>query len=90
MAITKKAISLNISRKLGLSQKESLKLVNFFFSFIKENKNHDININNFGLFKYSNTPLRIGRNPKTLENFTIKPRKKLNFKASQNLKKILN
>ena len=90
MAVTKKIISSNISYKLELSQKESLELVDLFFCFLRDNKDHHININNFGLFKSSNTPQRIGRNPKTLEIFEIKPRKKVSFKAATSIKKLIN
>ena len=36
------------------------------------------------------TVKRIGRNPKTKESYIIMPRKKLNFRGSNILKKFLN
>ena len=48
------------------------------------------NIKNFGSFNYKKTPKRIGRNPKTLEEFEIKARKKLTFRPAEEIKKTLN
>ena len=47
-------------------------------------------MSNFGSFIYKKTPKRIGRNPKTLEEFVIKPRQKLTFKPSEEVKQNLN
>ena len=90
MTITKKNLVTNISKKLGLSQKDSLFFVNSFFKSIIDNHIHGINISNFGSFIYKKTPKRIGRNPKTLEEFEIKARKKLTFKPAEEIKKSLN
>ncbi|MBC8476354.1 MAG: HU family DNA-binding protein, partial [Gammaproteobacteria bacterium] len=37
-----------------------------------------------------NSPKRIGRNPKTKEEYEIRARKKLSFKASNKIKSLLN
>ena len=88
MSVTKKHLANNISKKLGLSQKDSLFFVRSFFMVIA--KNNNININNFGTFRLKQTPSRIGRNPKTLEEFQIKAREKLIFKPSDEIKRNLN
>ena len=90
MSITKKDLAKNISNKLGLSQKDSLFFVNSFFKSIVNNSKAALNISNFGSFSYKKTPKRIGRNPKTLEEFNIKPRVKLSFKPSDEIKKNIN
>ena len=90
MTVTKKSLVTNISKKLGLSQKDSLFFVNSFFKSIVDNHRHGVNISNFGSFIYKKTPKRIGRNPKTLERFEIKARKKLTFRPSEETKKSLN
>ena len=90
MSLTKKDLAKNISTKLGLSQKDSLFFVNSFFKSIIDNHKHGVNISNFGSFIYKKTPNRIGRNPKTLERFEIKARKKLTFRPSEETKKSLN
>ena len=90
MSLTKKDIANNISKKLGLSQKDSLFFVQNFFKILINNKTKNININKFGTFIYKKTPKRIGRNPKTLEEFDIKPRQKLSFKPSEEIKNNIN
>ncbi len=88
MSVTKKQLANHISKKLGLSQKDSLFFVNSFFKIIV--KNNKISINNFGTFQQKETPSRIGRNPKTLQEFKISARKRLNFKPSDEIKRNLN
>ena len=90
MSLTKKDLANNISKKLGLSQKDSLFFVQNFFKILINNKTKNININKFGTFIYKKTPKRIGRNPKTLEEFDIKPRQKLSFKPSEEIKNNIN
>ena len=80
----------NISNKLGLSQKDSLLFIQHFFSFLTNNHSKRINIHNFGTFINKVTPERIGRNPKTKEEFVINPRFKLSFKPSGNIKNLIN
>ncbi len=90
MSKTKKDLANNISKKLRLSKKDSLFLVQNFFRTLIENKNKHINISNFGTFIYKQTPTRIGRNPKTLQEFKIKSRQKLTFKPSDEVKQNIN
>ena len=90
MSLTKKDLANNISTKLGLSQKDSLFFVKYFFKTLIENKNKHINISNFGTFIYKKTPTRIGRNPKTLQEFKIRSRQKLTFNPSDEIKQNIN
>jgi len=90
LSLTKKDLSNNLSIKLGLSKKDSLFFVQHFFKMLIDNKRSNININKFGTFSYKKTPKRIGRNPKTLQEFEIKPRKKLTFKPSEKIKQNIN
>ena len=89
-SVTKKDLAKNISNKLGLSQKDSLFFVIHFFEFLINNHSNRINIHNFGSFVSKKTPKRIGRNPKTLQEFKIKARKKVNFRPSEEVKKSIN
>ncbi len=75
---------------MGLSKKDSLFFVTSFFKIIADNGHNKISINNFGSFELKETPTRIGRNPKTLEEFNIRARKKLSFKPSDEIKRNLN
>ena len=88
MSVTKKDLAKNISKKIGLSHKDSLFFVKEFFKVLADNKSS--NINKFGTFLYKKTPKRIGRNPKTLQEFKIKPRQKLTFKPSEEIKRNIN
>ncbi len=90
MSVTKKDLAKNISQKLGLSQKDSLFFVQNFFKMLIDNKSKNININKFGTFSYKKTPKRIGRNPKTLEEFSIKSRLRLTFQPSDKVKQTIN
>ncbi len=90
MSLTKKDLANNISNKLRLSKKDSLFLVQHFFEMLIKNKNKNINIKNFGTFIFKKTPQRIGRDPKSLQEFEIKARKKLVFRPSEEVKKNIN
>ena len=90
MSLTKKDLAKNISTKLGLSQKDSLFFVHNFFNALIDNKSCNININKFGTFSFKKAPKRIGRNPKTLEEFIIKPRQRLCFQPSDKIKQTIN
>ena len=88
---TKKCISKNVASELGIPLKKSSDIVNTFINTIKKNSsNNSIKLSGFGSFFYHQTPKRVGRNPKTKESYIIEPIKKLNFRASNILRKILN
>ena len=90
MGFGKKDIINNISSKAHISSESSSSVLEGFLSFIKQNKGHKIKISKFGTFYLHNSPSRIGRNPKTKEEYEIQSFKKLSFKASNNIRSILN
>ena len=90
MGFGKKDIIKNISSKALISSKTSSFVLEAFLSFIKQNKRHQIKIPKFGTFYLHKSPPRIGRNPKTKEEFKIVASKKLTYKASNKIKSILN
>ena len=91
MSLGKKDIVINISSKAHISRVISAQLVKSFFNILKSSSSgNTVKIANFGTFYKRITPERIGRNPKTKEEYTIKARKRISFKASRNLIKILN
>jgi len=91
MSIAKKDIVRNISSKAHISSITSKLLLNSFLNIIKlHSKTKLVKISNFGSFNTYITPARIGRNPKTNEEFTITARSKLSLNTSQHIKKILN
>ena len=91
MSVSKNKIAKEISKTVDLTLNDSLSLLNSFTAIIKkESTIKKVKISRFGTFYFKETLKRIGRNPKTKESYIIKPRKKLNFRASNILKKILN
>ena len=90
MGFGKKDIVKNISSKALFSSKTSSLFLEAFLSFIKQNKNHKIKISKFGTYYLHKSPARIGRNPKTKEEYKIPASEKLSFKASNKVKAILN
>jgi|TARA_B110000285_G_C14991897_1_gene546786 nucleoid DNA-binding protein len=89
--ITKKDLSNIIFSKIGLSKSYvniiTDDLINILIQKIKLGK---LNITNFGVFNVINKSERIGRNPKSKENFIISSRSSITFKASKYLIKKIN
>ena len=89
MGFGKKDIVKNISSKALITSRSSSLVLEAFLSFIKQNKRHRIKISKFGTYSLHKSPARIGRNPKTKEEFKILASEKLAFKASNKVKSIL-
>lgn len=91
MNITKKRLAENIAANTNISLEDSKSLVSAFFSLKSEAlKTRNIKISKFGAFYKKITPKRIGRNPKTMEEYLIPEKLKISFKSSNLIKKILN
>tara|TARA_B100002051_G_scaffold107612_1_gene102660 strand:- start:1157 stop:1429 length:273 start_codon:yes stop_codon:yes gene_type:complete len=90
LSLGKKDIVKNISSEAFLSKSDSKDLLESFLDFIKKNSSNSVKILNFGTFYNHKSPKRIGRNPKTREEFIISKREKIVFKASSVVKNILN
>tara|TARA_Y100000385_G_C12593759_1_gene425829 strand:- start:47 stop:322 length:276 start_codon:yes stop_codon:yes gene_type:complete len=91
VSLGKKDISKNISTKAHFSLNESEIFLNSFLKLLKDkSSNNLIKISKFGTFEKKITPQRIGRNPKTKEEFIINKRLKFTFKSSNNVKSFLN
>ena len=91
MSLGKKDISKNIRSKARISSNLSISLLNTFIRIIQNSsKNKTIKISGFGTFLTKKSPARIGRNPKTKEEFLISERSKLTFKSSNQVKSIIN
>ncbi len=87
----KNYISREISSSTKLSIDVSKKILESFLNIIKKNaKSKKIKLSHFGSFEFKITPKRIGRNPKTKESYIIPSMNKLNFKASNKIKKLIN
>jgi len=81
----------NLSNQTGFSLNLSKKLINdLIYILHKSIKSGNLNIKNLGSFKLLKKKERLGRNPKTKEEFLISERKTLSFIASKQILDILN
>ena len=88
---TKKDISLKLSKKTGFPHSLSNKLINDLLeTIICEIKNDKLIIQGIGTFILTPKNQRIGRNPKTKEEFVISKRKVIKFVVSKKLIDKLN
>ena len=91
MSLGKKDIVKNINSKALISSSQSKLLLKKLINIIcTESLTRPVKISNFGTFYIHKTPKRLGRNPKTKEEFVIKERKKLSLSISNNVKKFFN
>ena len=89
--ITKNDFSKYMSDETGFPISLSKKIVDdLLIIFTEMIKNNDLVLKNIGTFKLSKKNERIGRNPKTKEEFLISKRKSIRFIVSKNLTKVLN
>jgi len=77
--------------KTGFSSNFSKKLIDDLIEiFIEVIKTGDLNLKNIGSFKIINKKERMGRNPKTKEEFIISSRKSISFIPSKKLLQNIN
>tara|TARA_S200000501_G_scaffold68581_1_gene60379 strand:+ start:2897 stop:3175 length:279 start_codon:yes stop_codon:yes gene_type:complete len=92
MNLTKKDLSTILKKELGLSFDISDSLVDEFFlsirSTLRSQKN--IKLSGFGTFETFRTKERMGRNPKSMENFKIPSQNKVRFSSTSKAKYFLN
>jgi integration host factor subunit alpha len=91
MSFGKQDICNNISSKALIPKDKSKEFFSKFLNLVTSNsKSRKVKISNFGTFYTKNTPQRLGRNPKTKEEFIISKRSKLFFKPSNKIRSIIN
>ena len=92
MTLTKKELAQNLSDQTELSLADAKKFVNLFFDTIKEqlNSGKTVKLSGFGTFDIVQTKERVGRNPKTMEEFPIPSKRKVKFTVSPKVKKSIN
>ncbi|MDO8722305.1 MAG: integration host factor subunit alpha [Syntrophales bacterium] len=90
--MTKIDIVQNVCGKVGLSKKDSAKIVESVFDIMKGclTRGEKLKISGFGNFVVKEKNSRRGRNPQTGDSIEISARKVLTFKSSQVLRKALN
>jgi integration host factor subunit alpha len=91
MSFTKSDISKNITLKTSISNQLAKQLLDEFIQVVvSASSKSQVNISGFGTFVRKKTPSRIGRNPKTGEEFEISERSKLNLILSNKIKEKIN
>ena len=90
--ITRDEIAEAMKNEFGFNRKLCLDIVNDIVEIIINGLQSDkkVKIHNFGTFKLNNKNSRIGRNPKTKEQYNIARRNVITFKASKILLKYIN
>jgi len=92
VTLTKKELAQNLSDQTELSLADAKKIVYLFFDTIKEllNSGKTVKLSGFGTFDIVQTKERVGRNPKTMEEFPIPSKRKVKFTVSPKVKKSIN
>ena len=90
--ISRDEIASAMKSEFGFNRKLCLDIVNDIIDIIIDGLKVDkkVKIHNFGTFKLNSKKGRIGRNPKTKEEFNISSRNVITFKASKILLKYIN
>ena len=90
--ISRDEIAQAMQSEFGFNRKLCLDIINDIVDIIIEGLQSDnsVKIHNFGTFKLNKKGSRIGRNPKTKEEFNISSRNVITFKASKLLLKYIN
>tara|TARA_B100000945_G_C20297088_1_gene556185 strand:- start:12 stop:314 length:303 start_codon:yes stop_codon:yes gene_type:complete len=90
--ITKKDLKNEIHYNFGFPDVLSQKILNSFFNIITKGliRDSEVKITKFGKFKILNKKERIGRNPKSKEEFSVSKRKVVSFYLSSSIKKKIN
>lgn len=80
-----------IFEKVGLSKKEAQDIIEIIFNTLRQAfiEGESVKISGFGTFNVRKKNSRRGRNPQTGEALEITPRRVLAFKASNQLKEII-
>ena len=92
MNLTKKHLSATLKKELKLSVDISDSLVDEFFQAIKMTlrSQKNLKLSGFGSFETYITKERIGRNPKSMENYRIPAQNKVRFSPTSKAKYFLN
>jgi len=90
--ISRDEIAEAMKNEFGFNRNQCLDIVNDIIDIIIDGLKSDkiVKIHNFGTFKMNNKRSRLGRNPKTKEEYKISSRNVVTFKASKVLLKFVN
>jgi integration host factor subunit alpha len=89
--MTKADLVEKIFEKIGLSKKEAQEIIEILFDTMKQAsvEGESIKLSGFGTFNVRQKMSRRGRNPKTGEDLEITPRRVITFRASNQLKSVV-
>ena len=92
MTLTKKDLSAILKKELKISVDISDSLVDEIFHAMKATlrSQKNIKLSGFGSFEAFTTKERMGRNPKSMENFNIPSQNKVRFSPTSKAKYFLN
>jgi integration host factor subunit alpha len=92
MSLTKIEIINSVYEQIGISKKDSVRIVESIFEIIKDelDKGKAVKISGFGKWAVKAKKKRKGRNPQTGEALMIDARKVITFKPSNVLRDALN
>jgi len=90
--ISRDEIAESMQNEFGFNRKLCLDIVNDIINIVISGLERDkkVKIHNFGTFTLNRKNSRIGRNPKTKEEYKISSRNVITFKASKILLKYIN
>tara|TARA_B100001029_G_C14747285_1_gene278769 strand:- start:1 stop:300 length:300 start_codon:yes stop_codon:yes gene_type:complete len=90
--VTKKDLKNQINYNFGIPDSLSEQIINSILDTIIDGliRDNEVKISKFGTLKILNKKQRVGRNPKTKEEFNINKRKVVTFYPSLYIKNILN
>ena len=84
--ITRETLANQLSKEYGIAYSTAYKKIdNILKIWSLKLLNSDLSINSLGSFKINHKNSRLGRNPKTKEEFEIRSRKVVSFKKSKKL-----
>ncbi len=89
--MTKADLVENIFEKIGLSKKEAQEIIEILFETMKQTfvEGESVKLSGFGTFNVRKKMSRRGRNPKTGDDLEITPRRVITFRASNQLKALM-
>ena len=84
--ITRENLATQLSQEFGIAYTIAYKKIDLILTLWTNSLiSSDLNISSLGSFKINQKNSRLGRNPKTKEEYIIKSRKVVSFKKSKNL-----
>ena len=89
--MTKTDLIEKIVEKIGLSKKDAQEIIEILLDTMKQNfiEGESVKLSGFGTFNIRQKMSRRGRNPKTGEDVEIIPRRVITFRASNQLKSVM-